>query len=384
MPARHGGAPRPRRARCLAATAVLAATAGFWRALAALASAARRDSPAAFRGRGVPRDVLPEAPPQLDGFVAAPCVWDALGPEALASRRARPSTTVLDFPLAYAAAAPRPRCAFVTLVQRKAVKGAYAMLAHSARQVDVAFDVAGRGYPHIFFHERDLPSAHLAHLRAVLPARAAFVDVSPLFSTPPWTPPEADWVAVDRSRSYKHMCRFFAITAWPLLAAMGVDAVLRVDDDVLLFAVAARYDPFEWLYTSGTVYAYGAAVQEDHKETVESLGKWLFEFCLAVDWTAIAQGRGCKQVQDIIFREMFYNNLMLSRVSFWLGRDVQRLLWELDRTSNIYTQRWGDAPLQSAAVRLYAPPDAVRRLPGQLAYLHASGGDYFFDGERIV
>ena len=49
---------------------------------------------------------------------------------------------------------------------------------------------------------------------------------------------------------------------------------------------------------------------------------------------------------------------------------VQRYLRAVETSGGIYTHRWGDAPIQTTALELLAPPTAVVRLP--MDYLHVS------------
>ena len=66
---------------------------------------------------------------------------------------------------------------------------------------------------------------------------------------------------------------------------------------------------------------------------------------------------------------MFFNNVFATVVDFWRGADVRRYLAAVDATGGIYVHRWGDAPIQSAAVRLFARGHVA--LPG-VEYAHVS------------
>ena len=124
----------------------------------------------------------------------------------------------------------------------------------------------------------------------------------------------------------------------------------------MLFLGAVAYDPFQFLYESGAVYAYGTAVPEDHDTTRETLGAWLYAFCAGMDWGWTR--RDCVALRDATFEKMFFTNVFArelgaaigicldaelkissfrcrSRTAFWLEPPVERLLWELDRTSGV-------------------------------------------------
>ncbi|KAH8053996.1 glycosyl hydrolase [Aureococcus anophagefferens] len=253
------------------------------------------------------------------------------------------------------------------------------MAVESALRIPDAFRLA-RAYPHVYLHEPDLPRP-----RRTSPAacRAVFRASGPSSGGPGHA--EAAWVARDRSPGYKTMCRFYGLQVFGAMRDLGVDAFMRVDDDVL-FLGAVAYDPFQWMYEAGAVYVYGTAVREDHDVTERTLGAWVFEFCAGIDWgwTKV----DCGALRDDVFGRMFFNNaaagaggrgaraiVMATRTAFWFEAPLERLLWEIDRTGSIYVHRWGDAPIQTAAVRLFAPTTAHARLP-VLSYVHLSGKDY--------
>ena len=157
------------------------------------------------------------------------------------------------------------------------------------------------------------------------------------------------------------MCRFYGLQIFSTMHDLGVDAFMRVDDDVL-FLGAVSYDPFQWMFETGNIFVYGTAVNEDHDITKETFGSWVFELCSGINWgwTHV----DCGALTRKTFETMFFNNVFATRTAFWLEAPVERLLWEIDRTSRIYTHRWGDAPIQTAAVRLFAPTGSLLRCAG--------------------
>eukprot|EP00966_Prymnesium_polylepis_P009345 215605-Prymnesium_polylepis.1 len=61
-------------------------------------------------------------------------------------------------------------------------------------------------------------------------------------------------------------------------------------------------------------------------------------------------------------QSIFFTNLFVSSVPWWFGRDVQEYLHAVEQSGNIYLHRWGDAPIQTTALQLFAPPATVGRL----------------------
>ena len=56
---------------------------------------------------------------------------------------------------------------------------------------------------------------------------------------------------------------------------------------------------------------------------------------------------------------------------------VQHFLSAVEASGGIYTHRWGDAPIQTLALRLFAPPATVARVPTD--YLHVSTMNRIYD-----
>ena len=208
-------------------------------------------------------------------------------------------------------------CVFVTVVTTRARLSHYALLIESALRLGDAFKLARR-YPHVLLHEDALPADHRAHVAAHIP-RAVFRALGPAFRDPAWAPRESEWLATDRDAGYRRMCRFYGLQIARAMRDLGVDAFMRVDDDVL-FLGAVAFDPFQFLYESGAVYAYGTDVPEEHEATRESLGPWLYEFCAGIDWGWTR--RDCATLRDETFEKMFFTNVFASRTAFWLVPQV--------------------------------------------------------------
>lgn len=85
----------------------------------------------------------------------------------------------------------------------------------------------------------------------------------------------------------------------------------------MLFLGAVAYDPFQFLYESGAVYAYGTAVPEDHDTTRETLGAWLYAFCAGMDWGWTR--RDCVALRDATFEKMFFTNVFARELGAAIG-----------------------------------------------------------------
>eukprot|EP00966_Prymnesium_polylepis_P321752 7378050-Prymnesium_polylepis.1 len=78
---------------------------------------------------------------------------------------------------------------------------------------------------------------------------------------------------------------------------------------------------------------------------------------------------------------IFFTNFFISRVAWWDEPAVHRFLDAVNASGGIYDHRWGDAPLQTAAVRLHAAPASVLHI--DMDYVHMSTRNRIVRGEEV-
>jgi len=81
-----------------------------------------------------------------------------------------------------------------------------------------------------------------------------------------------------------------------------------------------------------------------------------------------------------VIDEMYFNNVFITVIHFWHSTQVQAFADAIDHSHGIYVHRWGDAPMHTAALRLFASKSSVRRLPN-LHYVHFSTDNLILDGK---
>jgi len=144
---------------------------------------------------------------------------------------------------------------------------------------------------------------------------------------------------------YRHMCRFFTLQ-W-VNALRRFEFVMRVDDDVHVHAL--HDDPLAILRRTDAVFGFSFRTDEKHELTRDTMPGWL---------RSHVRHRSMKPVRELNANEILLNNLFVARTDFWRRADVQRFLRHIDLSGNIYAYRWGDAPIQTAVLQLFAavPP----------------------------
>lgn len=231
----------------------------------------------------------------------------------------------------------------------------------------------------IFFHTGDMtPDAQSEVLTLCAGSHARFMQLEPHhFSLPDGTPPSRQWrFAKKFSAGYRHMIRFFTSGIWPVISREGYTYVMRFDEDSFLWS-PIRYNIFSHMASRGFEYGYRLASLErdgqaqhfhdfvaDYAQKQSVAPAWLLHSCAHASITNFTL-RNCGDMYNM------YNNWFVTKVSFWMRRDVQAFLAHIVKMHVIYTERWGDMLWQSAAVQLFMQRSNVHMFT-DFAYEHAT------------
>eukprot|EP00966_Prymnesium_polylepis_P174746 4044084-Prymnesium_polylepis.1 len=79
---------------------------------------------------------------------------------------------------------------------------------------------------------------------------------------------------------------------------------------------------------------------------------------------------------------IYFTNFFLTNIKWWNTTNVSRFLADVDATGGIYRHRWGDAPIQTAALGLHATPREIRQL--DVDYVHLSTRNKIVSGEEVT
>jgi hypothetical protein len=125
---------------------------------------------------------------------------------------------------------------------------------------------------------------------------------------------------------------------------------MRVDEDVCL----TRMPPQTLVAALSADYAFGLETTESHRETIDTFNPWLDAHMVAAALVPT--------ISPLPTQSIYFTNFFVSRVAWWDQVKVRRFLHEVNGTGGIYEHRWGDAPIQTAALRLHGSSDAVIHL----------------------
>lgn len=187
-----------------------------------------------------------------------------------------------------------------------------------------------------------------------------------------------------RNVAYRNMCRWWLVHM-PKYAA-GYDYVMRLDDDSIIEETVP--DLFAWANDRKLVYASNI-LHTDCGMANYGMKEFFADLCpdkrLALDKMFVPTSMPSRSVQVHPFRTLlsitqdmntfpeigenielqmpviFYNNFFITKSSFWQRPDVKAAIDAIDANGSIYYFRWGDAPLHTLLVQLFAKPEEISR-----------------------
>ena len=274
-----------------------------------------------------------------------------------------------------APSAPSVRLAIFTLIRGGIARVDYRGFLARCTALSSAMRTAmpGTAYDDIAFHPGNVPAAMADYLMSeasglrVVDARAHGAFVLPRAAERARAPGLLRKMT-GYSFGYRHMCRFFSMQ-W-VRALSRYEFAMRIDDDVLLRGVG---DLLGTMRASRAAYGYALWTEEKHTETIETMSPWLWQY---------ARARGALASPCAISATgMYFSNFFLTRVDWWHRDDVQGFLRAVDVTGSIYRHRWGDAPIQTATLNLFAQRADVVQLA--VNYSHYSTGNEVVNGREV-
>ncbi|KAL1502991.1 hypothetical protein AB1Y20_011061 [Prymnesium parvum] len=207
----------------------------------------------------------------------------------------------------------------------------------------------------VVFHEGNVPPRIQRGLAEQIP-RLRFVDARDHFGFRPEDEALVPDPPLDYPIGYRHMCQWMSML-W-FRALRQYEYAIRVDEDVCITHLPAS----ALLAALGANYAYGLVTSEAHQPTLATFLPWLRGY----------MARTGKQptLPPLPTAEIYFTNFFISRVRWWEQPEVRAFLAAVNASGGVYRHRWGDAPIQTAALRLHAAASSVVGLA--VDYVHLS------------
>ncbi|CCE79191.1 Piso0_001239 [Millerozyma farinosa CBS 7064] len=246
-------------------------------------------------------------------------------------------------------------------------------------------------YPYTFINDQPFNEKFKKHMASLSQAEMHFVEIpSNLWDKPEIIDPEKQKKLMDelaskdiayaQKESYHNMCRFYSGTFYKLPELQKFKYYWRIEPDVD-FYTDINYDVFKYMRQTKKKYGFTVNLY-DIAETVPSLWpetlkflnmgdnykyvnpngafQWLLDDLQNPNKNAEAGGYSCCH---------FWSNFEIGDLDFFRGEAYDAWFNYLDSTGNFYYERWGDAPVHSVGLALFADKNDIHWFR-DIGYVH--------------
>ncbi|KIW15845.1 hypothetical protein PV08_05895 [Exophiala spinifera] len=264
--------------------------------------------------------------------------------------------------------------AFIALVRNEELGG----IVYSMRQVEQSFNSKFQ-YPWIFFNNDPFTDEFKRRTASETQA-ACFYEQIPKEH---WDVPDS----VDRDTmarrmaemlsqgvkhasdlSYHQMCRWYSGFFYKHPALDNIRYYWRVEPWIQFFC-AVEYDVFQYMSDNNKVYGFTINIYDDPL-TLPSLWPQTLDFIaknpqhlshqMAWGWLTDSTGRPEHNARANGYSTChFWSNFEIGDLEFWRHPAYESYFQALDRTNGFFYERWGDAPVHSIALGLFANVSSI-------------------------
>lgn len=184
------------------------------------------------------------------------------------------------------------------------------------------------------------------------------------------------------SKSYRNMCHFNSGFFYKQERLLNYEWYFRVEPDVE-YMCDFLYDPFTLLRTNNKIYGFTITIPDYHN-TIPTLWATVKEFIAehpeylhpnnAIDFlksneTEVFYHTFSDSNSDYNMCH-FWTNFEIANLNFFRSQTYESYFQYLDQTGGFYYERWGDAPVHSIALALFADRDSIHHFE-DIGYFHA-------------
>lgn len=167
---------------------------------------------------------------------------------------------------------------------------------------------------------------------------------------------------------YRHMCRFHSGEIYKHPSLSQYDWYMRLDSDSFILS-PIKGDVFETMSQKNYEYAYMETTIKEPEFVVEGLWQSTKDFMKANSITP-------KSLNDKLENgewgnDMFYTNFELAKFSLFRSEEYMKYYDWIDKTGNIYYNRWGDAPIHWLGVHMFTDNEKIWCIQ-DITYQHGS------------
>uniref|UniRef100_A0A7S4WH00 Nucleotide-diphospho-sugar transferase domain-containing protein n=1 Tax=Alexandrium monilatum TaxID=311494 RepID=A0A7S4WH00_9DINO len=245
------------------------------------------------------------------------------------------------------AARARRRDAIVLLVQKKR----WTKLMNSLADLQKHFNVCFRKDV-LLFHNGDFTIADQTEVKKHYPLVQFhyLADGGKYWKVPPGLENRSAWGSTKGySAGYRHMTRFHYKMVFEYLEERGYDWFMRLDDDSFILS-CIEYDVFQFMEDNDHLYAWRLA-QLEYRDFAKLLPEMadahMRRIGAPMSHEMHSHYDGGQLSTASWDRWTYYNNFMVTRISWWRSRGIQQWLEMVDTSGIAYLSRVGDAPIQT-------------------------------------
>lgn len=231
-------------------------------------------------------------------------------------------------------------------------------------------------YPYTFLNDQPFTDRFKEKIRKYTDAPVEFIQIpSDMWDKPASIDIPRERAAMDRLQmlnvayakkaSYHNMCRFYSGAFYNLPEMRKYKYYWRLEPSVRFFT-DVNYDVFKYLEGTNKIYGFTISLY-DIDESIETLYPETLKFLNEGDnykyvnpngsfqWITEDQQNPKKTKTAQGYSTChFWSNFEIADMDFYRGEAYSNWFKHLDSTGNFYYERWGDAPVHSLGLALFA------------------------------
>lgn len=268
----------------------------------------------------------------------------------------------------------RANATFMSLVRNAELEG----ISETIKQIEQTFNHKFH-YPYVFLNDQPFTDEFKQGIKTVTESECFFEEVSPeLWDKPSHIDPDKEeeglkfledsGVGYARKLSYHNMCRFYSRSFYKHPRMSEFKYYWRLEPNTNYFC-DIDYDVFRFMEQNDKVYGYVLNLY-DSPESVRSLWPTTMEFLLehpqylnenaASVWLREnLQNPRNFEVAHGYSTCHFWSNFEIGDMDFYRANAYSKWVEFLEQSGGFYYERWGDAPVHSVGVALFADKHKV-------------------------
>lgn len=264
--------------------------------------------------------------------------------------------------------------AFVSLVRNSELEG----IVSTIKTLEETFN-SKYNYPYIFLNDKPFTQEFKDAIAKVTKAQISFEEIpAELWDKPGNIDPEKEKAGLDRleefnvnyakTASYHNMCRFYSVNFYKLEALKSLRYYWRIEPDTK-YLCDIDYDMFKFMRDNDKVYGFVIALY-DSPHSIETLWPTTLEFLeqnpsylhpnsASIFMTENLQNPDKNKVAHSYSTCHFWSNFEIGDMHFFRDEAYSKYAQHLEDSGGFYYERWGDAPIHSIGVSLFADKNRI-------------------------